>query len=76
MLFFRRLLQVDKIDAVYFCRFIEESKLFIIFVELSKAEVGNAGEHPIRNSLMATKKSRAKGYQVDSLLTFLEAFMP
>jgi len=63
MLFFRRLFQVDKIDAVYFFKKELLFKSLLIFTESNKTEAGSAGEQPVRDSLMADKKVMSKGYQ-------------
>lgn len=46
MLFFRRLVQVDKIDAVYFGLFVIKKAGSIIFVLSSETALGSAGEQP------------------------------
>jgi hypothetical protein len=52
MVFFAGLVQVDKINGVYFYDFCIVLILLQIFVISGKTEAGTAGEQPARDSLM------------------------
>ena len=52
MVFLAGVVQVDKINGVYFCNFYPLLIQLQIFVLSGKTEAGTAGEQPARDKLM------------------------
>lgn len=64
MVFYRRLVQVDKKNGVYFLPLNHLSKFIFNFTLSSKTEVGPAGEQPARDILDGRQNVNSVGYHV------------